>query len=91
MSVFVVIVVIVVIVAIVAIVVFVVIVANVVFVVIVVIVVRLRPSVRLCVCLIIYHRRHPSHLCQDPYSILRTFLEQFVLVYFLRLLERYAL
>ena len=25
--------------------------------------------------------RHPRHLCQDPDSISRTFLEQFVLVY----------
>ena len=30
--------------------------------------------------IIIYHPRHPSHLCQDPDSILRTLFEQFVLV-----------
>ena len=31
--------------------------------------------------MIIGHPRHPSHLCQDPDSILRTFLEQYVLVF----------
>ena len=30
--------------------------------------------------MIIRHPRHPSHLCQDPNSISRTFLEQLVLV-----------
>ena len=31
--------------------------------------------------MIIRHPRHHSHLCQDPDSILRTFLEQYVLVF----------
>ena len=31
--------------------------------------------------MIICHPCHPSHLCQDPDAISRTFLEQFVLVF----------
>ena len=34
--------------------------------------------------MIIRHPRHPSHLCQDPNSISRTFLEQLVLISFLQ-------
>ena len=33
--------------------------------------------------MIFCHTRHPSHLCQDPDSLSRTFLEQGVLVIFL--------
>ena len=35
--------------------------------------------------MIIRHPRHPSHLCKVPVSISRSFLEQFVLVLFVRL------